>query len=227
MKSYAEQGRIAMSWVEYDLDKIILDEEYGMWPPMSTTAQSYNCGANCAQGTLAMRYKEFDATGLNDNRDAKISSDEILQLLQDKKRDFEIYNQKVKVVNNFNERLSSTSNLDVFEWAAEMSATGSMENTASKILTMPRRPEAYSGLSFETTMAKGGFGEVTSGMYEVTTGVESGYKPYGALGQGPNPDMAVTLDHSDVDRVMIVTVVARHNLGFYDNDLGEFPNYYD
>jgi len=39
--------------------------------------------------------------------------------------------------------------------------------------------------------------------------------------------MAVTLDHSDVDRVMIVTVVARHNLGFYDNDLSEFPDLYD
>lgn len=216
-----------MSWVEYDLDKIVLDEDYGIWPPMGTQATAYDCGANCGQGTLAMRYQKYDATGEVNNDGAKISSNEILDLLQAKRRDFEVYNQQVKVVNNFNERLSSTANLDYFEWAAEIAATGSTENTASKILTMPRRPEAYSGMSFETTMSKGGFGEVTSGMYEVTTGVESGYKPYGALGQGPDPDMAVTLDHSDVDRVMIVSVIARHNLGFYDTTLNEFPNYYD
>jgi hypothetical protein len=221
MKSYAEEGRLMMSWVEYDLDKIVMDEVYGTWPPMNTNAAAYNCGANCAQGTLAMRYRD-DAGYWT-----KISSDEILKLLNDKQRDFELYLQKAKVVNDFNERLPSSANMDLFEWMGEMAVTGTTETSSSMMMTMPNRPEAYSGVSFETTLAKGGFGEVTSGMYNVITGVESGYKPYGALGQGPRDDMSVALDHSDTDRVMIVSVIARHNLGVYDTVLDVFPNLYD
>ena len=80
---------------------------------------------------------------------------------------------------------------------------------------MPARPSSFSGDTFtgsDATSSQGGYGTKTSGMLSsVTQNVDTGYKPYGALGQGSENNKAVSLDHSDDKRVMIVTIFPKIN----------------
>ena len=99
MKSYAEEGRLVIAWVEYDLDKIVLSEDYGMWPSMDQASTYTYCGVNCGQGTLAERYMEDGDTW------TRVNSQHVLDSLNEKRKDNEIYLQKVKVVETFNERV--------------------------------------------------------------------------------------------------------------------------
>lgn len=46
-------------------------------------------------------------------------------------------------------------------------------------MTLPTRPGVYGGNSFVNTGSKGGYGDLSSGMYSTLTG---GYKPYGSTG---------------------------------------------
>jgi len=61
----------------------------------------------------------------------------------------------------------------------------------------------------------GGYGTPTSGMYNTTSSVNRGYKPYGALGQTYDTtstwdlsylNKSVSIDTSDKKRVMIFTI---------------------
>lgn len=78
---------------------------------------------------------------------------------------------------------------------------------------MPERPAAYSGDTFVGTGAtgnQGGYGKVTTGMLSIpTTNTLAGYKPYGALGQGPATNLNVALDTAAKQRVMLVTVYSK------------------
>lgn len=89
---------------------------------------------------------------------------------------------------------------------------------------MPERPSAYSGDTFvasgsttATTTPIGGYGSVSSGMYSLIAGQstgDSGYKPFGTLGQGSETNLNVNLRSTENrDRVMLVTLQA---VGSYD-----------
>ena len=68
---------------------------------------------------------------------------------------------------------------------------------------MPSLPSNFSGFDFRNTSNIGGYGFPTSGTYNVE---ESGYKPFGALGQGDDSNLGVDLDVSPLDRFMLVTI---------------------
>lgn len=78
------------------------------------------------------------------------------------------------------------------------------ENT----MELPPRPSEYDGLTFKNTLTMGGWGQLTSGMYTIKGGFErSGYKAWGANGQGELIDRNVAWDTSDMERYMIVSIV--------------------
>jgi hypothetical protein len=75
-------------------------------------------------------------------------------------------------------------------------------------MELPMRPEEYSGDSFSHTMTKGGWGEMTSGWYDIVPNFHpSGYKSWGTIGQGAADNMSVAFDTDDLDRYMIVSIV--------------------
>jgi hypothetical protein len=43
----------------------------------------------------------------------------------------------------------------------------------------PTRPAAYTGISFANTGSKGGYGDLSSGMYDI---LQTGFKPFGSIG---------------------------------------------
>ena len=71
----------------------------------------------------------------------------------------------------------------------------------------------YSGYTFlesnsnQATWAPGGYGNLTSGMLtEIQQNTDTGYKPFGALGQGSLTNLSVTLHPGANTRIMIVTI---------------------
>jgi len=68
-------------------------------------------------------------------------------------------------------------------------------------------PTPYSGLTFQNTGPKGGYGSVTSSMYIMELGDPSGYKPFGSIGQGEATDLGVAYDTSSMDRYMMISVI--------------------
>jgi len=61
----------------------------------------------------------------------------------------------------------------------------------------PIRPEDFSGETFATSQSLGGYGSTSSGMYTVETSTKSGYKPFGAAGQGAAANYSIAFDESD------------------------------
>jgi len=71
----------------------------------------------------------------------------------------------------------------------------------------PPVPRAYDGVFFENTTADRGWGKPTFGKYDVEQGTWSGYKPFGALGQGLDVNLGVSLDTSTKPRIMLFTLM--------------------
>jgi len=83
-------------------------------------------------------------------------------------------------------------------------------------MPLPEAPEPYDGETFMSTAHNGGYGQVSGGMYDIYSSEASGYKPFGAIGQGMATDKSVALDTSDMARIMLVTVFTNT----YDFDFG-------
>jgi len=49
---------------------------------------------------------------------------------------------------------------------------------------------------FSNTSSLGGYGDTSSGMYTHLTGTKSGYKPFGAAGQGAATNYSIAFDQS-------------------------------
>ena len=62
---------------------------------------------------------------------------------------------------------------------------------------------------FSNTTSLGGYGDTSSGPYVHETAAKSGYKPFGAAGQGPANNYSVALDQKPMDRIMLVTITPR------------------
>ena len=62
---------------------------------------------------------------------------------------------------------------------------------------------------FSNTSSLGGYGETSSGMYSVLTGTKSGYKPFGAAGQGAANNYSIAFDQTQMDRIMLVSITPR------------------
>ena len=69
---------------------------------------------------------------------------------------------------------------------------------------MPKIPEIYNGLTFQTTDSQGGYGYPSTSMYDLGKG---GYATFGALGQGEANDLNIDVNERNEDRTMIVTVM--------------------
>jgi len=80
---------------------------------------------------------------------------------------------------------------------AEMSGAG---------YNMPKYPKQMTGPTFETTESMGGYGAHSGGIYQLKPTSLSGYKPFGALGQGARSDRGLTLNNDDQSAFMAVTV---------------------
>jgi len=76
---------------------------------------------------------------------------------------------------------------------------------------------AYDGYTFENTNSEAGYGTMTSGTYHnQLTGDSSGYKPWGALGQGSSKNKSVRLTTTDEERVMLVVISFFHDYATED-----------
>lgn len=83
--------------------------------------------------------------------------------------------------------------------------------TGTDYLDMPELPNEYSGFHFFNTGSLGGYGSRTSGHYDVAVGESSGYKPFGAMGQGHMDNLSIDLDTRDQTRIMLISVVPLDN----------------
>lgn len=72
----------------------------------------------------------------------------------------------------------------------------------------PTRPAAYDGYTFANTNSRGGYGDLTTGLYDVKPlSQNSGYKSFGVLGQSESEDMSQVFDQADADRYMIISLI--------------------
>lgn len=173
------------SWVEYDILHLEANNDYGSWPPRYSTNFQSECGDNCVQGMLHPRaMRERDGTLV------EIPAQNILAEFDKHRLEVEHYLVLSQVADTFNDRNQG----DIF-------------NSAQ--MELPERPEEFHGHTFENTLSKGGYGAVTSGMYDIKANyARSGYKSWGAIGQGENDSLNVAFDwNTDVDRYMIVSIV--------------------
>ena len=174
-----EEERIIVSWVEYDLSNVAMTLEYGAWPVPATQIYELKCGSNCAQGALPPR-AVVDENG----HSMQYDSERLLNDLDEQIHLYNIYNTRVEIIREFN---------------------ANVPNEDDK-LAMPSLPAEYTGYTFEESSNLGGFGHPTSGMYDTHEQDWSGFKPYGAFGQGERDDLSVSLDDNNRARVMLVTI---------------------
>jgi len=172
------------SWVEYDILHLSTNNEFGTWPPRFETNYASECGDNCVQGMLHPRAQMDHEAVVHE-----IPAQDILSHFDHHKMKVEHYKVMSEIADKFNSRNQG----DIFNDAT---------------MEMPARPEEYDGVTFDNTFSKGGYGEVTSGMYDIKGNyARSGYKSWGALGQGENDSLNVAFDNGDLDRYMIVSIV--------------------
>jgi len=174
-----EDERLIVSWIEYDLHNVAMDLDFGPWPVPTTQIYHLECGSNCAQGSLAPR---------------AVIDDEGNSMQYDSERILNDMSEHIHEVNLFNTRVSNIRDINA-----------NLPDDADQ-LPLPPTPEDYDGYTFEMSSNLGGFGHPTAGMYHVDDRTWSGYKPFGANGQGERDDLSVSMDHHHVDRVMLVTV---------------------
>jgi len=74
---------------------------------------------------------------------------------------------------------------------------------------MPKYPKQKDDtMTFEDTNSLGGYGVPSGGSYELKLRQKSGYKPYGALGQGHKKNLGVTFGDKDQSAFMAVSIAS-------------------
>jgi hypothetical protein len=172
----ATGGYLGVVWVEYDLEHLVTDERFKEWPGFETTTKNVACESNCAQGFMPPRLA-IDEDGHAETTD----SGDILMEMQAQRLIYEKYQCEADIANTYNAAI-----------VEDPSGESSIE-----YLDLPVLPDVYSGNHFHNTGSLGGYGSVTSGDYDVEVGTSSGYKSYGAMGQGTLDNLSVNLDTSD------------------------------
>jgi hypothetical protein len=166
-------------WVEYDLEEVAAHGD-STWPSLEQEFHGpYNCPHdNCKQGDLYARVKEID-----NGTDVKVTAQDILHQLREKRHDNNLYIIQQNGVNTFND-----------------------ENpTAEPMKNLPL-PDPYTGDTFENTESAGGFGMPTVGNWWSHPFTQAMYKPYGTMGQGFSSEMSLVFDTSDRNRIMLLSV---------------------
>lgn len=99
----------------------------------------------------------------------------------------------------------------VDQWNEKVAVPGFFEGLFASSSSLEKRdiprPLPYDGISFENTIPSGGYGQPSYGLYDIYTGEESGYKPFGAMGQGMDNDLSVKLGDAEGDHVMLVQIL--------------------
>jgi hypothetical protein len=197
-----DEYKIALSWIEYDLDLI---EAYldSTWPANTMDAIQEECSHSaCRHGSLFAR----KIPGTNNS----IPASEIMLQIQSKEMENEIYYLKQRAVNEYNAAQSSGSFEDVI-FGAE-----------GNLLRDVPIPTLYDGPSFDNTETLGGYGFPTYGQYQIHNKKVSGFKSYGVLGQGARDDLSLSSDGLDKTRIMVV--VLEHAPYWRINNDNEFVN---
>jgi hypothetical protein len=176
-------SNLVVSWVEYDLENVEVDPEFGDYPAFDNTFSYVECGDGCTPGQLMPRIRVVDG-----NLEA-FSMYDILSALEDKQLEINQYVSMFNVISEWNLKVEA----EVF--------------TDALPKEFPAIPDAYSGPNFKSTSSLGGYGEPTEGHYKVTRGKRSGWKPYGSVGQSSDHELSVVMDHQDKSRQMLVTLV--------------------
>ena len=189
-------------WTEYDYFHADLWSNT-TWPVPDLETVNIEC-RDCAPGSLMLR-----SVGRGDNSET-VNANNMLMELNMKRREIETYRERVEQINRYND------NIDAGLLGAP--------------LLPPLPPHPFEGSSFENTFNIGGYGAPTSGNYQLYHTKKSGFKPYGALGAGPDNNMAVRDNMDELSRFMIVSIV---NMGAdqqnYDNqgeirmEIGAYP----
>ena len=199
----AATGNVLIHWYEFDGDQITgyatNPASMTTWPALGTTSSELDCGNACIQGELVMRTKTVNGVASN------VNAYQMLEALNAKRADYEKYTIEANAVREFNGALITPSVFDT--------VFGGKVVTAPK--NMPARPTDFSGDTFKgsgATTTQGGYGKKSTGnLATITQSVDTGYKPFGALGQGTDKNKAVSLDHGNKNRVMIVTIYPKLN----------------
>jgi len=168
-----------ISWIEYDVDEVSTYGDTNLPAFDQQFHGSYNCDRqNCKQGDLYARTKEEE-----NGTTVKVTPRDILNQLQDKRHENELYIIQQNGVNTFNDA----------------------NPTAEPMKNLPL-PDPYTGDTFENTDSLGGYGTPTAGNFWHHTYQKMQYKPFGTMGQGYKKDKSLVLDTSDEERVMLVTI---------------------
>jgi len=95
-------------------------------------------------------------------------------------------------------------------WNEQVAVPGFLEGlfgtSSSEVKRDIPRPLPYEGVSFDNTMPKGGYGEPSYGLYDITVNRESGFKPFGSMGQGEDSGKSVRLG-DEGETVMLVQIL--------------------
>ena len=172
-----------VSYVEYDMENVEIDPEFGDYPAFDNEFTFVECGDGCIPGQLLPRVQV-----INDELES-FSMYDILAALEDKQIEIDEYVSLFGVITEWNIKVEE----DVFSTAA--------------LKEYPPLPMSYDGPSFETTSSQGGYGEPSEGHYHVTTRQRSGWKPFGSAGQSTDHQLSVSLDTQDKHRYMLVSLV--------------------
>lgn len=190
-------------WAEYDYFHAQLWSNT-TWPVPQIETTNIECH-DCAPGSLMLRAK-----GQGDNSET-VNANQILMELNMKRREIETYKERVEQIQRYNDNIAP--------------------GLLGVPLLMPVAPEEFEGYSFENTYNIGGYGSPTSGTYKLYHTKKSGFKPYGALGAGPDNNLAVRDEmDDDISRYMIVAIVNMGgdqqdyaNQGEIRMELGAYP----
>lgn len=146
-------------------------------------------------GQLVKRKKTVNGVAVN------VNPYDILESLNKKRFDYDIYLAKANAIREFNSKISNPS--AVSTWFGVK---------VPKEQAMPERPTAYVGDTFvgpAATASQGGYGAASSGEYKNS----ALYKPFGALGYGSEKNYGISLEPSKIKkRVMLVTVFPEINV---------------
>jgi len=183
--------------VEYELSQVTVYED-STWPNPQATPTYTECEAGCAQGSLPRR-----TVGRGEDM-MYVSAQDILADITVKQAEFDNWTAVVNSVNKFSEQASFNVLDGLF---SALSTDAETDYTVT-----PPEPLPYDGYTFENTNSQAGYGMLTTGRYYNTLlGSRSGYKPWGALGQGTAKNRSVNLSGTDEERAMLITISLNHD----------------
>lgn len=188
--AHIDTAAFEVYWTEYDYFHADLWSNT-TWPVPSLETVNIECH-DCAPGSLMLR-----ALGQGQNSDT-VNANQVLMNLNMKRREIETYRERVEHIKTYNENIAP--------------------GLLGVPLLMPVAPEEFEGPSFDNTYNIGGYGAPTSGNYNLYHTKKSGFKPYGALGAGPDNSLGVRDHNEEMSRFMIVALV---NMG---NDQQNYAN---